>query len=342
MTNIVKRRIGLSANIASFFERNRLTNGNLLKRTIRSGFYKTGRALLLFGLCFLILQPLLDKISVAFMAQQDLYDATVISIPRNVTLDNFAMANHLMDFFPSLARTFILIAMSAFLQVAACTLAGYGFARHKFPLKNLWFMCVMLIIVIPPQTIMAPLYLNFRFFDVLGLVRLFFGSSINLLNSVFGYLLLSATGMGLKSGLYIFLLRQFFRNMPKDIEGAAYIDGCGRFRTFVQIILPDAAPMVTSCFLFSFVWQWTDSFFTTLFLNNYQVLSIALGAVSDRLMEWWVLLQGYASGIRPPVAYSQAILATGMLMTLIPLIILYLFAQKAFVQTFSRSGLTDV
>jgi multiple sugar transport system permease protein len=202
-------------------------------------------------------------------------------------------------------------------------------------------MCVMLIIVVPPQTIMAPLYLNFRFFDFFGIIRLITGAPLNLLNSVAGYWMLSASGMGLKSGLYIFMLRQYFRGVPKELEEAAYVDGCGRFATFIRIMLPDAAPMLTSCFLFSFVWQWTDSFYSTLFLTNYKMLASGLGGLADRLAEWWAVINGSNSvaGTVAPVGYTQAIIATGMLMCLAPLVLLYIAAQKAFVESLSQTGI---
>jgi multiple sugar transport system permease protein len=317
-----------------------MTN-SALKRKIGNFIFSLCRALLLFGLCFLILQPLLDKLSVSFMEQRDLYDATVISIPRHFTTENYRVTNELMSFWQTLFQTLLIVLASSVLQIASCTLAAYGFARYKFPLKNLWFMCVMLIIVVPPQTIMAPLYLNFRFFDVFGIFRLITGVPLNLLNSPAGYLLLSTFGMGLKSGLYIFMLRQYFRNEPKELEEAAYVDGCGRFMTFIRIMLPDATPMITSCFLFSFVWQWTDSFYSTLFLTRVKTLASALGGLAERLRIWWAAVNGINSQASsfPPVAYTQAIIATGMLMTLIPLILLYLLAQKSFVESLSQTGI---
>jgi multiple sugar transport system permease protein len=299
--------------------------------------YKLCRAALLFGLCFLILQPLLDKLSISFMAEQDLYDATVISIPRHLTIENYRLVNTLISYLPSLGRSLFIAVSGSILQIASCTLAGYGFARYKFPLKNVWFMCVMVIIVVPPQTVMAPLYLNFRFFDVLGIFRLATGQPLNMLNSAGAYFMLCATGMGLKSGLYIFLLRQYFRGMPKELEEAAYVDGCGRFRTFVQIMLPDALPMITSCFLFSFAWQWTDSFYTTLFLSRVRVLSTAIAGVADNLVRWWILANG--AGTAPSMGYTQAIIATAMLMGLAPMLLLYIFAQKAFVLSLSQTGI---
>jgi multiple sugar transport system permease protein len=316
-----------------------------LKNTINSFFFKLFRAILLFGLCFLILQPLLDKLSVSFMEQQDLYDGTVISIPRHFSLINYTIAGQLLSYWTSLLQSLIILIVSSVLQISACTLAAYGFARYKFPLRNLLFMCVMLIIVVPPQTIMSSLYLNFHFFDIFGIFRLITGEPINLLNSVAGYWLLSATGMGLKSGLYIFMLRQYFRGVPKELEEAAYVDGCGRFHTFIRIMLPDATPMLTSCFLFSFVWQWTDSFYATLFLRNYRMLSTGLSRLAESFMQYWASINTMAGGggagaaIMPPAGYVQAMIATGMLMCLAPLVLLYLVAQKAFVESLSQTGI---
>jgi len=304
--------------------------------------FKICRGILLFGMCFLIIQPLLDKLSVSFMEQQDLYDSTVVSIPRNFTFGNYKLVGELISYWKSLYWTLLIVIVSAVLQVSACTLAGYGFARYKFPLKSFWFMCVMLIIVVPPHTIMASLYLNFHFFDIFGFFRLITGEPINLLSNVMGFWLLSITGMGLKSGLYIFMLRQYFRGMPKELEEAAWVDGCGKFKTFIRIMVPDATPMLTSCFLFSFVWQWTDSFYTTLFLNNYKVLSSGLGSIAERFSQWWGVtnaVSGAAVASTAPVGYTQAIIATGMLMSLAPLILLYLVAQRAFVESLSQTGI---
>jgi multiple sugar transport system permease protein len=312
------------------------------KKKILEVLYKIFRGVLLFGMCFLIVQPLLDKLSVSFMAESDLYDSTVISIPRNFTVSNYGLVKQLISYWPSLFRTTLIVIVSAVLQIAACTMAAYGFARYKFPFKGFWFFCVMLIIVIPPHLIMASLYLNFHFFDIFGIIRLITGEPINLLSSVFGYLLLSATGMGLKSGLYIFMLRQYFRGVPKELEEAAWVDGCGKFKTFIRIMVPDASPMLTSCFLFSFVWQWTDSFFSTLFLTNYRVLSSGLSSITERFGQWWAASTSVASGVVntiAPVAYTQAIIATGMLMCLAPLILLYLVAQRAFVESLSQTGI---
>ena len=321
----------------NFRERNRLSNGYLLKKTIGSGIFKFCRGIMLFGLAFLILQPILSKISVSFMAEQDLYDATIINIPRNWSVDNYEMSSSLMNYSKSLVSTLWISLLIAVVQLASTTLVAYGFARYNFPGKKLLFGAVVLSIVIPPQTILTALYLNFRYFDIFGLIKLFTGKTINLLNSIWPYVIISAGAMGLKNGLYIFMLRQYFRGIPKEMEEAAYVDGCGKLKTCLVIMLPDAKPMLTSIFLFSYVWQWTDSFYSSLFLRKFGLLSTAVAGLGDRLMQY---IQDISNRTAfPTTAYTQAIISTGTLMVIAPLIIIYLVAQKGFVESLAQAGI---
>ncbi len=164
----------------AFRERNRKSNGYLLRKVSFNVAYKIVRFVLLFGLCFLILQPLLNKISISFMEERDLYDSTINVIPRHFTLDNFKIAADLMDYWAALGNTLWISLLVSILQIISCTLVGYGFARYKFPLKNLWFAMVVLVIVIPPSTIQSSLYLNFRYFDILGIFSLITGAAAEL------------------------------------------------------------------------------------------------------------------------------------------------------------------
>ena len=323
--------------VRTFWERNRLTHGYLLRKKIGSVFISIARAILLFGLCFLILQPILNKISVSFMTEEDLYNPIVISIPLHPTIDNYTLSAQIMNYSKGLVTSLIVALTIGILQVAMSTLVGYGFARFQFPLKKLWFAFVMLIILVPPQTISSSLYLHFSSFDVLGIIKLLTGNTINLRGSAIPYYLMSAGCMGLKNGLYIYLVRQYFRNIPIDLEEAAYIDGCGTVRTFIRIMLPQAKPIITSCFLFAFVWQWTDGFYSKLFLGNVSLLSRNLNTLVDTLSTYLMRMLGIKSTVPP--AYGNAILATGTLMFIMPLIILYLFAQRGFVESLSSSGI---
>lgn len=321
----------------SFWERNKKSEGYLLKRTIMGYATSICRFLLLFGMCFMILQPILNKISVSFMTQEDLYNPIVIAIPEHFTTENYQIAAELMEYSKTIVNSLVVSLTIAFLQIAVTTLVGYGFARFEFPLKKFWFACVILVILIPPQTISTSLHLHFRFFDIFGIFEATRGEALNLRGSALPYYMMSAGCMGLKNGLYIYLIRQFFRNIPKELEEAAYVDGCGTLKTFIRIMLPDARPILTSCFLFSFVWQWTDGFYSKMFLGNVKLVSTSLARLSDTLGAYIMRITGANTTVS--VAYSNCIVSTGLLMIIVPLIILYLFAQKGFVESLSSSGI---
>ncbi len=323
-----------------FWVRNRKSGGLLLRQEIRRKGAALLRAAMIFGLCFLIVQPILDKISVSFMQERDLYDTTIIVVPRHLTTENFTLAATLLNLDKSLVNTVIISLITSLLQITACALVGYGFARFDFPLKKLWFACVVLVIIIPPQTISSALYLSFRYFDVFGLFQSLTGSTINLKGSTLPYLLLSATGMGLKNGLYIFMIRQYFRSVPLSLEEAAYVDGASSLGTFIKVMLPQAVPILVSCFLFSFVWQWTDVFYTRLFLPtaNVMYLSIRLSGLAESLRTYVSTRLGISS---PPVGYVMQMISTGVLVVAAPLILLYVFAQRLFIQSISSTGLKE-
>lgn len=321
----------------NFWERNKVSGGYLLRKRIKEYGVSIIRFILLFGMCFMILQPILNKISVSFMTEEDLYNPIVISIPEHFTTENYQLAAEIMNYKDGLVNSLIISLTIAVLQIFVCTLVGYGFARFKFPLKKFWFACVILVILIPPQLISNSLHLHFKFFDILGIFKAITGEAVNLRGSVLPYYLMSAGCMGLKNGLYIYMIRQFFRNIPGDLEEAAYVDGCGTLKTFFRIMLPEAKPIITSCFLFAFVWQWTDGFYSKLFLGSKTLVSTSLSRIVDSLGAYIQKLLGVKTTIS--IAYSNCILATGTLMIIMPLIILYLFAQKQFVESISSTGI---
>lgn len=320
----------------SFWEANRASNGYLLKATVMRKALSLARALLLFGLCFMIIQPLLTRFGTSLMAEKDLYDSTVVLVPRTPTLDNYRIVFELTDFPRSMLNTLWTSLLVSVLQVVSCTLVGYGFARFDFPLKKLWFACVVALIIIPPQTIATALYMNFANFDVFGIFKALTGKTLSLHGSLVPYTLMSLTCMGLKDGLYIYMLRQYFTGIPKSLEEAAYVDGCGTMHTFVKIMLPDAMPTITSCFLFSFVWQWTDLFYTRNFLSSMSIYSTQLSSIVSRMNRYFS--SDASKPIIVPVGRQQQLISIGVLICCIPLVILYLFAQRTFVESIVMSG----
>ena len=321
----------------SFWDRNRRSDGYLLKRQTKKTFISIFRALLLFGLCFMIIQPMLLRFTTGFMEESDLYDSTIVLVPRHTTLNNYRIVADLTNFPTSMLNTLWISLMVSVLQVVSCTLVSYGFARYQFPLKKFWFACVVMLIIVPPTTIQTALYMNFANFDLFGIVRLLNnGKPINLRTSIWPYVLMSLTCMGLKNGLYIYMLRQYFQGVPDSLEEAAFVDGCSTMRTFTQIMLPDAMPTIASCFLFSFVWQWTDLFYTRNFFSTYKVYATELSSIVSRMGRYFSA--DASKAVVVPVGRQQQLISIGVLICCIPLIILYCFTQKTFVQSLAMTG----
>lgn len=322
---------------SSFASRNKRSKGHLIKMKARRGVISLVRGLLMFGLCFMIIQPIITRFSTSIMLEKDLYDSTIILLPRNVTMQNFKDAFALLDVPNSLLNTLWTSVMLAACQVIACTLVGYGFARYDFPLKKFWFACTVALIIIPPQTISAALVNSFTNFDVFGIVRaLNDGKPLNLKDSILPYTVMSLTCIGLKNGLYIYMLRQYFRGVPKSLEEAAYIDGCGTMHTFTKIMLPDAVPIIMSCFLFGVVWQWTDLFYSRNFLTGYSIFSVKLSTMVSSMAYYFS--QEVGTSVVIPAARSQQFISIGVVICSVPLIILYCFTQKTFVRSLAMTG----
>ena len=320
----------------SFWERNRLSEGYVLRRGIMKWAVAIARFILLFGLCFLILQPILNKISVSFMTEADLYNPIVISIPEHFTTDNYRLAAELMSYSKAIVNSLVISLTIALLQVTVCLLVGYGFARFEFPLKKFWFACVVMLIIIPPQTIQTALFMSFTHFDIFGIFKATTGSDINLRSSLIPYTLMCLTCMGLKDGLYIYMLRQYFKSVPVSLEEAAYVDGCGTVHTFVKIMLPDAVPTIASCFLFSFVWQWTDLFYTRNFISGYKVYSRELSNITSIMSKYFA--RNATENVTVPLGRQMQLIGIGVFICCVPLIILYAFTQKTFVQSLTMTG----
>ena len=134
---------------------------------------------------------------------------------------------------------------------------------------------------------------------------------------------MAATGTGFKAGLYIFLSRQFFMNMPKELNEAAAIDGCGVYQTFFRIMLPSARSILTTVFLLSFSWQWTDTLYNGLFFQDTAILSNVINRV----------------GIGESMAVSGNLQNVAAILAIAPLAILYIFAQRSFVESIDNAGI---
>lgn len=299
-----------------------------LRKKVSRAAYVFFRSLILIGLGFVIIYPLIYMISCTFRERGDMNDPTVMWIPRHFTLDVLRETIDALDFWDTLKNTLILNIGCAFVQVLSCALTGYGFARFKFKGQNILFAVVIMMILVPPQVISLPLYSLFRNFG--------FGKySVNLINSMLTMYLPAMTGNGIRSGLMILIFRQFFRGLPKEIEDAAYIDGCGAFRTFVQVMIPNASSAFLTVFLFSVVWYWNDYYVSSRFFTNTQTIALMLRNLNTALKQQ--LWESASADISPreQIVWKEA----GCLISITPILILYIFMQKYFTEGIERSGI---
>ena len=277
---------------------------------------------LTIGIAFVIVYPLIRRVGNAFKPVEEFYDSSVVYFPRNPTFDVVRQAYYSLSVSTVGVTSFLLALAIGILQTAISTFAGYGFARFNFRGKKLLFGLVILTLVVPPQTILIPLFLRFRFMDAFGIVKMITGKPLNLIDTFWPQLMLAVTGLGWKNGLYIYMLRQYFRGVPKELEEAAYVDGAKVSRAFFQIVLPSAVPMMLTVFLFSFSWQWTDSFYSGTFLIRKKLLSTSIKAITHTNEIMQFNLQ-----------------QTAILLIILPLILLFIFTQRYFVEGIERSGL---
>lgn len=287
---------------------------------------------LVIGLCFVILYPLFLQIAIAFRAPTDVNNPAVLWIPGEFSLKNFEVAIIALNYFTALKNSILISLGVTVLQLIATSLAGYAFARLRFKGSNILFGLALFTIIVPQTVIALPLL---RSLTEMGMV----GKPITLF-------LMAALGMGVKSGIFIYLFRQFYRGIPTELEEAAYIDGANPFQVFHKVMLPNAKGAIITVILLTFVWQWNDYYFTTLFVtrSNQDFITLTTQQVSvlyglqQALQDagvWGLMGQDVTKN---PL-FSSMILNTSGILVMFPLLILYFFMQKMFVQGIERSGI---
>ena len=293
------------------------------------------RGLLVFGLCFVIIYPLIYMITAAFRPRSEMNDPTIIWISRSFTLSNIKDVIRVMDFWHTLGNTLFINIGCSVVQVITCAITGYGFGRFNFKGKNILFGVVILMILMPAQIILIPQYMFFRYFNPRGIWHVITGNYINLIDNALTMYMPALMANGLRAGLFIFLFRQSFRGLPKDLEDAAYLDGCGPFMTFIRVMVPNAKTSFLTVFIFSIVWYWNDSYVTGMFFTDPYTIAMEIDRLGTTMMV-------YFTGERNGMTTDYLVwIEAGCLMSLMPILIMYIFLQKQFVEGIERSGLAN-
>lgn len=204
-------------------------------------------------------------------------------------------------------NTFTLVIPVVIFTLLSCSLVAYGFARFRFPMRKGLFMVLIATLMLPNSVIIIPRYALFNSFGWLD-----------------SYLPFYMPALFACYPFFIFMMVQFFRGTPMELDESAYIDGCGTFQVFFRILLPLLKPALFSAALFQFLWTWNDYFNPLIFINSVNKYPLALGL---RL----------SLDLESSVAWSN-VLAMAFL-SILPLIILFFLAQRYFVEGIATTGL---
>ncbi|MBO7252956.1 MAG: carbohydrate ABC transporter permease [Oscillospiraceae bacterium] len=296
--------------------------------------YKAFRYVLLLGVSYLAIYPILTMVSTALTEAESFYNKGAGLIPSVATFENFKNFQIYFNYFDHAKVTALITLTSTVCSVFVCSLIGYGLGRYQFKGRNIVYAAVLFTIIMPLQTAQIPqiYYLRwFDFFSIGKLIGLFTGETVtvNLLTNLGRFIVPALFGVGLKAGIFIFLFQSFFAGMPKDLEEAAKLDGCNPFKIYWKVMLPNIIPVLVTVTLLCLIYYWNDSLVagmakldmgTPLMVEVEKLVVLNIGAEELTVM-------------RRKVEY-YSILLTAVL----PLIVVFIFGQRFFVECMDRSG----
>ena len=282
------------------------------------------RTLFLLGVGYVTLYPLLFMISSSFMSVSDTLDATVVWLPTGMNWFNFQKAFDLLKYGEALKNTVVLVIPCVILQVISSVFIAYGFARFKLPGLNILFALLLFNIIVPTACYIIPEYVLM--------------TELKLINTVWQFYIQAALGVGIRSALYIFIIRQFFRTMPKELEEAAFIDGCNPLQTFLWVMVPNIKSAVLTVSILSLVWYYNDFSMFGILLNGNYPLSVAITSVGTTLDSNMQYLTGQAISADLKILRAS-ILAAACLIVVLPITAIYVLVQKHFTEGIERTGI---
>jgi len=322
-----------SATAGSFSSVLKKSNKRQLINNTSDFVWSIVRLILLIGLSYIILYPIIFCLSLSIREPNDMMDPTVIWLPKTLTLDNIKFAFEILGFGKAFGKSLAISLLCSVLQMLSCAVAGYGFARFKFKGRDIIFLLALLTFIVPSQIISMPLYIQYSKIT-LTTAELFGGSGIPLINTIFPIAIPAFFAQGIKSGLFIYLFRQAYKGMPKELEDAAYLDGCGPVKAFTTIMFPNSAAILLVTFVLSFVWYWNDYINVSLFFNESKPLAVLLASIKTIFTTILAPEGGGYSNIESAVYET-----TFCLMFLLLPIVLYIFLQKKFTESLMSTSI---
>lgn len=283
--------------------------------------------ILLFDISFVYLYPFLYMLVTSVKTIEDLNNISIKWIPSIMNVKNYVFAFQSLNYLVTAKNSIVLALVTTVAHIISCSFIAYGFARYKFPGKKILFVLVLLTIVVPLQTIIVPQYIVFVKLGWVGT------TTPIIIPTLFGF--------GLKGGLFVFIYRQFFRNLPKELEEAAKIDGCGPIKTYLRIILPTSKAVILVTGTLSLVWHWNDYFEPNLYINRTK--DFLLPQMLPSIYTMMLQVQSAASSemMYLKQMYSQAVIMAATVLTILPIVLIYLFIQGQFMEGIEKTGIVE-
>lgn len=305
------------------------------KRRCRSFIANAARYIVLIAFSYMLIYPIIFMISNALKSTADYYDVTVQWVPKEFSLNSFKIALNVLDYQNSLISTVVNEVVAALIEVFSCMVAAYGLSRFNIKGKKVLNLILIITMLIPFPMLLIPSYVNFRFLDFAGILKLIgglIGTELrpSILDTPLVFWLPSLCAVGLKGSLFIYIYCQFFKGLPRELEEAAWIDGAGAWKTFFAIIIPSSSTSIITVLLFSVIWHWNDYLLAQTYLSENYPLGVQLGNINS-------LVARNVEGITS-MNQGGVIMACCFLM-IAPMLIFYIIIQKKFIASISTSGI---
>lgn len=296
---------------------------------------KIGRIVMLSAIGYLVIFPLIYIISNSLKTPEAFKNPLVVWLTTSVSFNSYKLAFQALDYSKSIVSTVVYEIVSAILEVASCAVAAYGLSRFDFKGKKIFMAFLLLMIIVPEQMIVLPntvSYSNFSFFGITTAVNKIFGTNIrlNILDTVLPFWMPSIFGVGLKSGILIYIYMQFFKGLPKELEEAAWIDGAGPYKTFLSIALPSSSVVIFTVLVFSVIWHWNDYSYAVMYVNENFTTAVKLSDIVTTLQGMGYYNSDVANGI----------ILAACLIFIFPVLLLYIAVQNKFIKSIDRVGIT--
>ena len=269
---------------------------------------------------YVYLKPIFEMISKSIMTAADLIDPSITWIAKHATFANFSSAIKTLNIPTSLINSIWFSGLLAVAQTIVSAMTGFALSRYSFRGRNVWYIMLILAFILPVPLLTVPRLMLFE--------QLYAWTGVKLIGSIAPQFFMSLLGQGTYSTMLILIFYNFFNMIPKSLDEAAMIDGAGSLKVFYHVAVRLSASTILVVFLFSFVFNWNETYTTSTMLRS------AVELVPAKL----ALFDNTAGGAASSINEAQKMAAT--LISIAPLLILYALVQKQFIQGIENTGIT--